>query len=110
MPLDEKNEQVIEHVERRSSSTEPTHDLLLDGELLAQDVRLAAERRLVRLLDFRLLPTIIVIFLMNYIDVSVVRCTLIGIASSSLTLHLSVARCGYGCEIERAGTRSWAQR
>ncbi|KAI0766995.1 MFS general substrate transporter [Fomes fomentarius] len=68
MPLDEKNEQVIEHVERRSSSTEPTHDVLLDGELLAQDVRPAAERRLVRLLDFRLLPTIIVIFLMNYID------------------------------------------
>ena len=42
-----------------------------DDELLASDVRPAAERRLVRMLDMRLLPTIIVIFIMNYIDVSV---------------------------------------
>lgn len=44
-------------------------DSLPDGELLAADVRPSAERRLVRMLDMRLLPTIIVIFIMNYIDV-----------------------------------------
>lgn len=41
-----------------------------DSELLAPEVRQAAERHLVRVLDSRLMPTIIVIFLMNYIDVS----------------------------------------
>ncbi|KAH9834215.1 MFS general substrate transporter [Rhodofomes roseus] len=39
-----------------------------DAELLAPEVRQAAERRLVRLLDARLMPTIIIIFIMNYID------------------------------------------
>ncbi|EPT00465.1 hypothetical protein FOMPIDRAFT_1036789 [Fomitopsis schrenkii] len=39
-----------------------------DSELLAPEVRQAAERHLVRVLDSRLMPTIIVIFLMNYID------------------------------------------
>ena len=42
-----------------------------DSELLAPDIRVAAERRLVRTLDMRLLPTIIVIYIMNYIDVNV---------------------------------------
>ena len=37
---------------------------------LSSDVRVAAERHLVRTLDMRLLPTIIIIFIMNYIDVS----------------------------------------
>lgn len=32
--------------------------------------RILAERRLVRKLDMRLLPTIFLIFIMNYIDVS----------------------------------------
>ena len=32
--------------------------------------RLLAERRLVRKLDMRLIPTIFIIFIMNYIDVS----------------------------------------
>lgn len=32
--------------------------------------RLLAERRLVRQLDVRLIPTIFLIFIMNYIDVS----------------------------------------
>ena len=36
--------------------------------------RQAAERRLVRKLDSRLLPTIVLIFLMNYIDVRCVAC------------------------------------
>ncbi|KAF8839408.1 MFS general substrate transporter [Paxillus ammoniavirescens] len=39
-----------------------------DREVLRPEVRQAAERQLVRKLDFRLLPTIVVIFLMNYID------------------------------------------
>lgn len=34
--------------------------------------RILAERKLVRKLDFRLLPTIFLIFIMNYIDVSCV--------------------------------------
>ena len=33
------------------------------------EVRQTAERRLLRKLDFRLLPTIVVIYLMNYVDV-----------------------------------------
>ncbi len=41
-----------------------------DAELLAEDIRPSAEKRLVRLLDFRLLPTIVLIFILNYIDVS----------------------------------------
>ena len=40
-----------------------------DGVLLENDKRAAAERRLVKKLDHRLLPTIVVIFIMNYIDV-----------------------------------------
>ncbi|KZT05457.1 MFS general substrate transporter [Laetiporus sulphureus 93-53] len=43
-----------------------------DGELLSPDVRPTAERQLVRQLDIRLMPTIIVIFIMNYIDRSAV--------------------------------------
>ncbi|CDO77032.1 hypothetical protein BN946_scf184403.g7 [Trametes cinnabarina] len=64
MSLREKEEVSVQHVERRLSSTES----LDDGELLASDVRAAAERRLVRTLDWRLLPTIVLIFIMNYID------------------------------------------
>jgi hypothetical protein len=41
-----------------------------DGELLLPHVREAAEKALVRRLDSRLLPTIVLIFIMNYIDVS----------------------------------------
>lgn len=62
----------IEHVSgtgQSSVSSKPQDD---DGELLAEDVRPAAERRLVRMLDMRLLPTIVLIFIMNYIDVSFV--------------------------------------
>ena len=66
MSLDDKNELAIEE---RRLSTPQSSAALSDSELLAQDVRPAAERRLVRKLDMRLLPTIIVIFIMNYIDV-----------------------------------------
>ena len=40
-----------------------------DGVLLENDKRAAAEKRLVKKLDHRLLPTIVVIYIMNYIDV-----------------------------------------
>ena len=68
MPSEEKHDIGVEHVEH----SEPLYNLSKprDDELLAADVRVAAERRLVRYLDMRLLPTIILIFIMNYIDVS----------------------------------------
>ncbi|KAI0741207.1 MFS general substrate transporter [Earliella scabrosa] len=74
MSLDEKTDAGISEVERRPSSNTPPSTAesgkedLLDGELLSEDVRPAAERRLVRILDMRLLPTIILIYIMNYID------------------------------------------
>lgn len=37
------------------------------------DERILAERRLVRKLDMRVLPTIVLIFIMNYIDVNFTR-------------------------------------
>ncbi|KAH9889522.1 MFS general substrate transporter [Cubamyces lactineus] len=64
MSFDEKDKVSIAQVERRPSA----ESSLEDGELLALDVRAAAERRLVRILDWRLLPTIVLIFIMNYID------------------------------------------
>jgi hypothetical protein len=45
------------------------HDPDDDGFLLENDQRASAERQLVKKLDHRLLPTIIVIYIMNYIDV-----------------------------------------
>ncbi|EJF57577.1 MFS general substrate transporter [Dichomitus squalens LYAD-421 SS1] len=64
MSLEEKKDVEVEQLSNRRASTES----LPDGELLAADVRPAAERRLVRALDMRLLPTIILVFIMNYID------------------------------------------
>ncbi|KAI0767036.1 MFS general substrate transporter [Fomes fomentarius] len=54
-------------------STNPLacHDSL-HGDLLAKDVRPAAERKLVRMLDTRLLLTVILIYIMNYIDRSAI--------------------------------------
>ena len=46
-----------------------SHDSNDDGVLLEIDKRASAERRLVKKLDHRLLPTIVVIYIMNYIDV-----------------------------------------
>jgi hypothetical protein len=45
------------------------HDPNEDGVLLESDKRASAERRLVKKLDYRLLPTIVMIYIMNYIDV-----------------------------------------
>ena len=46
-----------------------SHDPNDDGVLLENDKRTSAERRLVKKLDQRLLPTIVVIYIMNFIDV-----------------------------------------
>ncbi|KAI0629055.1 MFS general substrate transporter [Trametes polyzona] len=75
MSLNEKDEVSVQQVERRPSTTASesvpgagSEHGSQDAELLNLDVRAAAERKLVRLLDFRLLPTIVLIFIMNYID------------------------------------------
>ena len=62
-----------------SIDTEKKHESYEEGaavvsvngkhEAAQLEVRQTAERRLLRKLDFRLLPTIVVIYLMNYIDV-----------------------------------------
>lgn len=59
----------IENPSERRSAASPNDDSEDDGILLRADVRPAAERSLVRKMDMRLLPTIILIFIMNYIDV-----------------------------------------
>ena len=46
-----------------------SHDPNDDGVLLENDIRASAERRLVKKLDLRLLPAIVVIYIMNFIDV-----------------------------------------
>lgn len=79
--IDEKDNVLIE---QRSS---PGFIEATDGELLNADIRPSAERKLVRLLDMRLLPTIIVIFLLNYIDrVAVTAAKLQGLTQD---LHLT---------------------
>ena len=67
---DEKHEASVEQIEHNKNDQASVDTKLPDGELLEPEVRARAERRLVRTLDMRLLPTIIVIFIMNYIDVS----------------------------------------
>ncbi|TFY75869.1 hypothetical protein EWM64_g8143 [Hericium alpestre] len=61
---DKKDANSLEHIERRVS---PARSDVTDGELLGEQ-RAQAEKKFVRKLDMRLLPTIIVIFIMNYID------------------------------------------
>ena len=48
---------------------------------LAGDERIRRERQLVRKLDMRLLPTIVLIFIMNYIDVCNPKLTLLAYSS-----------------------------
>ena len=66
-----------------------------DGALLG-DLRPDAERKLVRKLDSRLLPTIVVIFIMNYIDVCARYLSCYAIVSripSRLSLPLTAHSC-----------------
>jgi len=64
--VEEKTASVVKQQVSEASVSES------DSELLSADARPAAERRLVRQLDLRLMPTIIAIFIMNYIDRSAV--------------------------------------
>ncbi|KAI0055451.1 MFS general substrate transporter [Artomyces pyxidatus] len=63
-PHPKKEEYQVEQLERKVSSIPSNAE---DGNLLGPR-RTYAERRLVRKLDMRLLPAIVVIFIMNYID------------------------------------------
>ncbi|KAG9312027.1 major facilitator superfamily domain-containing protein [Chiua virens] len=57
----------IEYEKKHDSYVE--HSAVVSDNIVQEvEARQAAERRLVRKLDFRLLPTIVIIFLMNYID------------------------------------------
>lgn len=65
-PYDEKSSADIQQLESSADS-------VADGNALPESgspERLLAEKKLVRKLDTRLLPTIFIIFIMNYIDVS----------------------------------------
>jgi hypothetical protein len=57
------------HVYIETGKEKGSHETDNDGVLLENDQRASAERRLVKKLDHRLLPTIVVIYIMNYIDV-----------------------------------------
>ena len=54
----------VDVAELRNDDDESSYSAILDAEN-----RKAAERKLVRKLDSRLLPTIVLIYIMNYIDV-----------------------------------------
>ena len=62
--------------EKKGESYQEDVGIAGDGHILHSDseMRQTAERKLVRKLDFRLLPTIVLIFIMNYIDVSEFSC------------------------------------
>ncbi|RDX53994.1 MFS general substrate transporter [Lentinus brumalis] len=68
MSLKDEKVAALEYDEKGSDPISSLNAELPDGELLAPDVRPSAEGQLVRMLDMRLLPTIILIFIMNYID------------------------------------------
>jgi hypothetical protein len=58
------------YIEQEKSSKSSTENVIDDDfKLLTADARQAGERALVRKLDRRLMPTIIFIYLLNYIDV-----------------------------------------
>ena len=59
----------IDSIVQKVSSVLPEDDC--DGKLLGP-LRKSAEKRLVRKLDMRLLPTIVMISIMNFIDVSLI--------------------------------------
>lgn len=56
--------------EERKITAQVEHVEVADESLLIPEHRRQAEKHLVRLLDMRLLPTVILIYLMNYTDVS----------------------------------------
>lgn len=79
MPTTEKIENLDTLTESKQDAPSP-HDKLEETRsrdsisscksILEAENRILAERKLVRKLDFRLLPTIVLIFIMNFIDVA----------------------------------------
>lgn len=65
---DVKDNTRVDYVEDSPSSKESMIESR-DEELLSSERRPAAEKALVRKLDMRLLPTIVLVFILNYIDV-----------------------------------------
>ena len=65
--VEEKESPAHFYIENHKESESGSHDN--DGVLLEDDKRASAERQLLKKLDHRLLPTIIVIYIMNFIDV-----------------------------------------
>ncbi|KAJ3549791.1 hypothetical protein NM688_g5141 [Phlebia brevispora] len=63
--IDEKDASSDEQVEAKKF---PPDVIDSDSELLLPSRRPVAEKKLVRMLDMRLLPTIVLIFILNYID------------------------------------------
>lgn len=84
---DEKYDVKVDQVE--NSSTDVVDVIDEDGELLLPERRHHAERKLVRKLDFRLLPTIVLIFILNYIDVGIYCCC----RSQNINLQSSARPC-----------------
>ena len=84
----------------KSPSDHPT--VFHEDEGLLQEVRASAEKKLVRKLDLRLLPTVAVIFLMNYIDVSGFMLFLI--IAILLNHYKFIANSYHDCSIGRDGT------
>ena len=65
----DKEKESPAHVYVETHNEIASHDFIDDGVLLEDDKRASAERQLVKKLDHRLLPTVAVIYIMNYIDV-----------------------------------------
>ncbi|ELU36177.1 hypothetical protein AG1IA_09793 [Rhizoctonia solani AG-1 IA] len=88
-----------EHIDHPSSSQ---HSVDKDAiNHWTPDERARAEKKLVRKLDSRLMPTMILIFIMNYIDVSAIPCILpvipnSVIANGSYCSSSTWARSGFG--------------
>ena len=75
MSYDEKKDDDAIQTETIQSEHQPTGDLIRDDGsdeiIMDASKRRMEERRLVRKLDTRLLPMICLIYIMNYIDVSI---------------------------------------
>ena len=68
--VEEKESSAHVYVDTHKDSETGSHDQASDdGFLLENDRRASAERQLLKKLDHRLLPTIVVIYILNYIDV-----------------------------------------
>jgi hypothetical protein len=75
LPMEDKEKEDIPSEELRPQS----QSSLLTLPEAGSPERLIAERKLVRKLDMRLLPTVAVIYIMNYIDVSRLVCLILAL-------------------------------